>query len=165
MTQCRFKCTKMGLSDRKQQRQTWVRTSVPEPWRYDMDPDLRMRTTGLRIRIRVRIGILLFSSVAFKMPTKNKISFFAYRRYINICLQRWQVILKSHKTVKSRFFLGFFLLLEGPGSVKIITDLEGPKTSNSYGSGTPVETLLSGQVCTWRIPGRGCATPWRWTRC
>ncbi len=38
--------------------------SVPDPRRFDMDPDPRIRTTGLRI------CILLSSSVAFKMPTK-----------------------------------------------------------------------------------------------
>jgi hypothetical protein len=37
-----------------------------EPWHSGPDPDPRIRTTDLRIRI------LLFSSVAFKMPTKNK---------------------------------------------------------------------------------------------
>ncbi len=35
---------------------------------FDTDPDPRIRTTGLRIRIR----ILLFSLVAFKIPTENK---------------------------------------------------------------------------------------------
>ncbi len=45
------------------------------------DPDLRIRTTErfqIRIRIQIRIPILLFSSVAVKMPTKKKyfLSFF-----------------------------------------------------------------------------------------
>jgi hypothetical protein len=45
----------------------WVQNrSVPDPDCFETDPDPQIRTTGLRIRI-----LLLFSSVAFKIPTKN----------------------------------------------------------------------------------------------
>jgi hypothetical protein len=43
--------------------------SFPDLWRFETDQNPRIRTTGLRIQI------LLFSSVAFKMPTKYKIKF------------------------------------------------------------------------------------------
>ena len=42
-----------------------LKTSVPDPWRSDMDPDPRICTNGIRIWIRI------FSLVAFKMPTKK----------------------------------------------------------------------------------------------
>ena len=50
-------------------------SSVLDPWHFGTDPYPWIRTTDLRIRI------LLFSSVADKMPTKNYFfspSFFAY---------------------------------------------------------------------------------------
>ncbi len=40
-----------------------------------MDPDPGIRTTDLQIRIRSRLRILLFSSAADKIPTKNKFFF------------------------------------------------------------------------------------------
>ncbi len=48
-----------------------------DPCHFGTDPDSRIRTTNLQIRNQ----ILLFSSVADKMPTKNKFIFskiFAY---------------------------------------------------------------------------------------
>jgi hypothetical protein len=51
-----------------------VGSSVPDLQRFDLDPDLRIRTTGFRLKS------LLFSSLAFKMPTKIIFfyNFFAY---------------------------------------------------------------------------------------
>ncbi len=40
--------------------------SVPDPCRFDRDPDTEIRTTGLGFRIQ----ILLFSAMAFNMPAK-----------------------------------------------------------------------------------------------
>ncbi len=60
-------------------------------YRFDMDTDPRIRTTALRIWIHTLI--LLFSSVAFKMPTKKSFFlefFFATIRNLD-SLQRSQV--------------------------------------------------------------------------
>jgi hypothetical protein len=56
----------------------YVYNSVPDTERFGTDPDHRIRTTGLRIRI------LFFYSVAFKMPTKNKL--FAYKFFLLVHL-------------------------------------------------------------------------------
>ena len=97
--------------------------------------------TGLRIRI----WILLFPSVAFKAPTKNKlqsfllITFFRYI-YIFISFQRQQLIKKSQNSW-NQAFLNLCLFLEGSGSVQITTDPDPgcPKTYRSYGSGSGLE--------------------------
>jgi hypothetical protein len=70
--------------------------SVPDPWHFgrnmDADPDPPIRTFGLWLTdpdadptpdpgMRIRLRILLFSSVTFKVPTKNiffSLSFYAY---------------------------------------------------------------------------------------
>jgi hypothetical protein len=44
-------------------------SSVVDLWHFDTDPNPGIRTTELRI------PILLFSSAADKMPTKNKFNF------------------------------------------------------------------------------------------
>jgi hypothetical protein len=67
-----------------------VKYSVVDPWRFAKDPDPRIRTADLRIRI------LLFSSVADKMPTKNK--FFPYY-FFEVNLHQ-SLKIKSHKEVK-----------------------------------------------------------------
>ncbi len=86
-----------------------------------------------------------FSSVAaFKMPTKNKFSFKKF--FLLITLRRLHLHqsskIISHKEVikqyKSRFFLLFYLMMDGSGSrsgsVQIMTDPDpgGPK---NYGFG------------------------------
>ncbi len=59
---------------------------VVDPWHFGMDPDPRIRSTDIRIGIR----ILLFSSVTFKMPTKNNFLFclLLFEANIYIILQR-----------------------------------------------------------------------------
>jgi hypothetical protein len=49
-------------------------TSVADPWHFgvDPDPDLDPRIHASDQWIRMRIRILLFSSLTFKMPTKNE---------------------------------------------------------------------------------------------
>ncbi len=83
--------------------------------------------TGLHILNWIWVLILLFSSVAFKMPTKNIFfspSCFAYSycRYITL------VFKEVTKPWKSRFFIIFFFLFM-EGSIQIITDPD-PKSKN-----------------------------------
>ncbi len=59
---------------------------------------IRIRIRGSDLRIRILLRILLFSSMTFKMPTKNNIlNFFPsfFLRYIYIILQREKVIKKE----------------------------------------------------------------------
>jgi hypothetical protein len=69
------------------------------PWDFGMDLDAdpypRIRTFDQRIRLR----ILLFSSVTFKMPTKNDF-FYAYS-FLKVHLYHSSMI-KSHKEVTKR---------------------------------------------------------------
>jgi hypothetical protein len=70
----------------------------------DKDPDPRIRTTGLRIRI------LLFFSVAVKMPTKFNFLLITYCRYIVQCTSVFKdsKLVRSHKTVEIKVCLNFF---------------------------------------------------------
>jgi hypothetical protein len=69
-----------------------------------MDPDPRIRTSDLWILIRIHI--LLFSSVAIKMSTKNEffLSFFAFY-FLEVHLHQSSKM-KNH--YKIEFFLTFF---------------------------------------------------------
>ncbi len=110
--------------------------SVPDPWHFGMDPnadaDPRNLSYDQRIRLRLRIRfrmqiqlqILLFSSVTFKIPTKNNFfspRFYAYS-FLKLHLHHYSKM-KSHKEVteqwKSQFFFSSFfcLLMAGSGSV------------------------------------------------
>ncbi len=104
-----------------------------------------VRSTELQIQLRIQ----LFSPVAFKMPTKNKVFFAYYFLKVFYSLQRYKVI-KNHKTVEIKVFLIFFcLIIEEFWSIEIRTDPDGPKT---YGSGsTKLEERdePSGTRCLW----------------
>ncbi len=91
-----------------------LRGRVPDSWHFGTDPDPRIHTFDYRIRIR----ILLFSSVAFKTPTKNN---FVCLFLIYIILRRSKVVKKSENS-RNQDFLS---LMEGSGSVRI-----------NYGSGS-----------------------------
>jgi hypothetical protein len=166
MTQRRLNGRKMGPSDQKSERQHGLELELvfPDPWRFDMDPDPR-------IRIRFKIRILLFPSVTLKMPTKNKIFFLS--SLLTVCTFTSVFIenklLSSHKTVKNQGFLRFFRVV---GRIRIRTNTYGSESRKNFlfqrirNTGWNIFSWLSryGTV-TWRTPGRGCATPWRWTRC
>ncbi len=47
-----------------------LRTSVPDPWHFGVDPDPRIHSSDKWMRIR----ILLFSSLTFKTPTKTNLN-------------------------------------------------------------------------------------------
>ncbi len=78
-------------------------TSVANPWHFVVDPDLdpRIHASDEWIRIRIgiwmRIRIPLFSSLTFKMLTKNKKNFrdITFWRCFYIFFQRWKVKKKS----------------------------------------------------------------------
>ncbi len=77
-----------------------------DTWHFATDPylDPRIRTTDLRVRI------LLYSSVAFKMPTKK--SFFSMLFCLLPCFLRVQSSkTKTHKVVTKQKISRFFLLL------------------------------------------------------
>ncbi len=74
--------------------------SVPDPWGFD--PDLGIRTTGLRIRI------LLFSPVAFKMPTKFFCLVYAGIVPYFSSVFKDNKILRREKTIEIKIFLKIF---------------------------------------------------------
>ncbi len=94
-------------------------SSVPDPWSFDMDPDpWKLTVHWLRIRIR----ILLFSSLAFKITTKNKffpLSFFVFLLLIVGTFTSVKAM-KSQNSRNQGFFSIFCLLMEG--SVLVITN-------------------------------------------
>jgi hypothetical protein len=56
----------------------------------------------------IRFRILLFTQVADKMPTKNK---FFFKVFLLIIVLKDKKSKRSHKIVKSRFFLLFCMLM------------------------------------------------------
>jgi hypothetical protein len=58
-------------------------TSIIDPWHFGKDPDPRIRTTDIRIRLWIRI--LLFTSVAAKMPKKLKLGVF-FSKFLSLLL-------------------------------------------------------------------------------
>jgi hypothetical protein len=73
-------------------------SSFPDPWLFDTDPNTRIRNTYLRSRIiqillRIQLRILLFSSVTFKIPTKNNLFFTAFL-LIQVTFWRCNIILQ-----------------------------------------------------------------------
>jgi hypothetical protein len=86
----------------------------------DPDPDPRIRVAALWIRLR----ILFFSSIAFKVPTKNT--------FFYICLLRKKVIKRSPKQQKSRFFL---LVLLEYGRIRIWIQIRIRTNNDGSGSG------------------------------
>ncbi len=113
---------------------------------------MRICITGLHFRI------LLFSSVAFKMPTQLffLLRFFCFLLFVGTFTSVFRdnklSFLEATKLYKIKIlFLGFCLLLEGngSGSAQIITDLDpgGPKTYEiGCGSG-PLENIKAHQYC------------------
>ena len=74
-----------------------------DPCHFDMDLDPRIQITDLWIRI------LLFMQVSDKMPTKNKFFFQSFFAYTSVLKDKKSK--RSHKIVKSRFFLLFCMLM------------------------------------------------------
>ncbi len=117
-------------------------TSVVDPWHFGTEPDPRIRTTDLWIRIR----ILLFSSVAFKMPTKKLVFFlgFLLMTFWRNCtctsvfkdIKSW----RSHKTVGIKVFLTF-LLDDGRIRIRTNNDVSGPRKPIPSGSGYSTLTV------------------------
>jgi hypothetical protein len=94
----------------------------------DPDPDLRIHTSDKRIRIpiwiriQIRIRILLFSSLTFKMATKNYFFtrfFCSLGYYLKVHLHHLSKI-NNHKKSQNRrnegFSYCFCLIIEGSGS-------------------------------------------------
>ncbi len=92
----------------------WVKCSVPDPWHVGTDPDLRIHTTDLKIRI------LLFSSVTFKIPTKNNFFWVFLLVLFKGTFTSFFTVKKSwRKSPNSRnqdFSYYFCLMMEGSGS-------------------------------------------------
>jgi hypothetical protein len=83
------------------------------------DPDPRIRTTGLRIRI------LLFSSGAFKVPTKKVcllITVLTVGTFTSFFQNNKLLRLRSHKNPVFSKLIGGSVSGARPGSVQIITD-------------------------------------------
>jgi hypothetical protein len=117
--------------------------SVVDPCIFGTDPDPRIHTTDLRIRIR--FWILLFSSVADKMPTNNKVFLFKDILNITVLIEGSFTSFfidkksKSLKIVETKFFL-LFWLVDGRIQVRIrkYTD-----TVWIHGTGINVVTFIS----------------------
>jgi|LakMenEpi03Aug12_release.lakeMendotaPanAssembly.Ray.scaffolds.fasta_scaffold163887_1 hypothetical protein len=128
-------------------------SSVVDPCNFGIDPDPRIHTTHLRIRIRIWLRILLFSSVADKIPTR--ISFLqsflliTLWRYIYISFHRWKVKKNSQNRINQDFSYFFALWWKQ-------TNLGGPKTYRFYwfGSTTLLESLLRWSLLTQRVRER-----------
>ncbi len=127
-----------ALAGNKKNAQSW---NPPSSW---IEPSAEewsgSVTFGTETDPWIRIQILLFSSVAFKMPTKIKFFLLTYCRYIY-----WTAVFKDNiRKSKIKVSLNFFcLLIEGSGSrsesgsIDIIMDQDPGKTS---GSGTLLHT-------------------------
>ncbi len=129
-------------------------------------PVLWIRDILVRIRIRasvpltygVRNRILLSSRVADKMPeNKSFFSSFFVEHFLKVEKSN-KKSQRSRKEIKVLNF--FFLLMEGSGSVQIITDPRGPKRYRSYGSGstTLASTLI--RILQRRSPHPGPTYTW-----
>ncbi len=98
----------------------------------------RIRILGLRIRIWFRI--LLFSSVVFRMPTKNKFSCSLFSLSTFTPFFKNNKSLRNHKTGEIKVF-SFFCLLMQPDPYKYYGSGScGAKTYGSFGSRTLVTT-------------------------
>ncbi len=84
---------------------SYVGSSIPDPWRFYTKPHSRLRTTGLRFRIR----ILLFSSMAFRMPTKYKFFWLFLTVDTFTSVFKENKLLRNQKTVEIMGFLNFFV--------------------------------------------------------
>jgi hypothetical protein len=84
-----------------------VYSSIADPCYFGVDTDQRIHASDYWIRIRMRVRILLFSSLTFKIPTKN--SFFSFSAYyfLNVHLHHFSKI-KNQKKVTFKFFLNIF---------------------------------------------------------
>jgi hypothetical protein len=106
-------------------------------------------TAGLGIRIRIP----LFSSVADKMPTKNKIFFLLhFEGTFTVCTIHQSSKLKCQKNSRITVFLTFFCMLmekSGSGSVQVMTDPD-PGGAKTYGS-----TILLNSVPLFFAVGAG----------
>jgi hypothetical protein len=97
-----------------------IATCVADPWHvvFGTHPDPGIRTSDQRIQIRIRI--LLFSSLTFKVATKNYNSFLSFLLVIF-----WSYKKKSQNSRNQGFPYYFGLMMKDPG---------GPKTFRSYRS-------------------------------
>jgi hypothetical protein len=105
----------MELRDLLQERLTFF-LLICDSW-------VRIRTTDIRIRI------LLFSSEADKMPTKNKFICLLIFEGTFTLVSRGKTSKGSHKTVEIKVFLTF-LLVDGLGFVQLMTNDHSGEHSN-----------------------------------
>ncbi len=90
-------------------------TSVPDPRRFDTDPDSRICSSGLRIRIRVRILFLAGGGEGEGLDwcmTKNGVNYIRIPDPVHV-LQTIQVVKKSQncRKIEIKVFLIFLLLI------------------------------------------------------
>jgi hypothetical protein len=114
----------------------------------------RIRTNNLRIRIR----ILLVSSLAFKLETKN--NFFAYYLLFE-CSFIYISLPKSHKWVTKKFFLIFFYCDE---RIWIRTKNAGTRSGRPKNVRVRIDNTVSKQVSMSRRSICGSLNSWARTR-
>jgi hypothetical protein len=91
-----------------------LKTIVVDPWHFGTDPHPWIRTTDIRIRI------LLFSSVADKMPTKTKFfsRVFCLLHFEGTCTSVLNSPKKSENSRNQWYSSLFCLLMQGSGFVQ-----------------------------------------------
>ncbi len=123
------------------ERPNTVRSSVPDPWHFGMDPDPGPRIHASDWRIWIRIRILLFSSLTFKTPTITNVFekvflLITFWRYIYIIFQRLKVLKTAQNSRNQGFSYFFCLITEESGSGSI------PQTSGSGSERLSKVTLI-----------------------
>jgi hypothetical protein len=118
----------------------------------------------VRMRIWIRLKILLFPSLAFKMPTKH--SFFCYFHFEGTFTSVFKdkVIKKSQNSRNHGFSYYFCLMIEGAGS-KPLTNGSGSRRPKTNTDPTdphpnpqhwfPGRNLINGSMCVrrWDLEG------------
>ncbi len=130
-----------------------------DPWHFGTDLDPRIRTTDLWIRKRIRI--LLFSSVADKMPTENFFLLLITFSGTFTSVFNDKKSKGSHKIVEIRVFLTCYTCWQkDPDPYKIMTDPD-PGGLKTCGSGSTRLYGTQKQGFTWSLT----RTSWSSTCC
>ncbi len=110
----------------------YLSTSIVDPWHFGTDTDLQIHATDLRIGIWILlwilIWILLFTSVTFKMPTKNNFLLTYYFLKVHL---HYSSKIERHKVTKKQKLRFFLLFLLDDGSIRIRTINDGSGSSRS----------------------------------
>jgi hypothetical protein len=103
-----------------------VPDSAVDRLHFGTNPDPQIHTADLLIRIRILFRILLFSLVAFRMPTKKIFFQICFASYILKVHLHHSLKIKSPKEVIKQWKSGFFLqFLRDDPRIRIHTNNDG----------------------------------------